>query len=325
MNKKIKNAVNYLKNKKIKIILLLALSVGFYSCGDDAEDNPTSDFPTEDKISIEQHVEQPGTLCDILEAAGIETYNVHKIKLSGFINGNDVSVIYSMPLEDADLSDVQIVGDGLSTSDNILPSNLFNTKIEQVALPKTIIEIGKEAFEKCNNLTSIVIPNSVTSINDFAFYGCSGLTSIDIQSDNCDVGDYVFKDCSSLISIKGSIGRGIIGSSAFEGCSSLSAINISETVHQISGNAFKDCTSLTSITIPQKVSSLGIRDLNNKLAKNPFSGCTTLKEIHIKGSNPPETASFDTYINITLYVPTGSKEAYKSHSIWGKFHSIIEE
>ena len=36
--------------------------------------------------------------------------------------------------------------------------------------------IGKEAFEKCENLTSITIPESVTFIDEDAFSECENLT-----------------------------------------------------------------------------------------------------------------------------------------------------
>lgn len=44
----------------------------------------------------------------------------------------------------------------------------------------SIIQIGEEAFYKCESLVSVELPNSVTSIGNGAFHYCSGLTSITI-------------------------------------------------------------------------------------------------------------------------------------------------
>ena len=47
-----------------------------------------------------------------------------------------------------------------------------------VALPRSVVEIGEEAFYECNELGKIVIPGKVRKIGDRAFYGCSGMDSI---------------------------------------------------------------------------------------------------------------------------------------------------
>ena len=58
-----------------------------------------------------------------------------------------------------------------------------------------------------------------------------------------------------------------------------------------------------------------------------FENCSALKEIHVKSSIPPtvNNSTFSTYSHVVLYVPTGSKEAYQNHNIWGKFGTIVEE
>ena len=42
---------------------------------------------------------------------------------------------------------------------------------------------------------------------------------------------------------------------------------------------------------------------------------------------PPSTYDFDemTYATATLYVPTGSKEAYATADVWSKFQTVEEE
>ena len=148
-------------------------------------------------------------------------------------------------------------------------------KIETVVIEDGVINIGKNAFFDCSNLSSITIPNSVTSIGDNAFYGCSGLTSVTIGNSVKTIGVAAFNGCSSLTSV--TIGNSVtsIGGAAFAGCSSLTSITIPNSVTSIGQAAFKGCSSLTSITIPNSVTSIG---------DFAFEGCSNLTSITIGNS-----------------------------------------
>ena len=159
-----------------------------------------------------------------------------------------------------------------------------------------VISVGNSAFEGCTGLTSVTIPNSVTSIYSNAFQGCSGLTSVTIPN--------------SVTSI---------GKDAFNNCTGLTSVTIPNSVTIIDQYAFCWCTSLTSVTIPNSVTSIGY---------DAFSVCTSLTSLYINNTTPPKLhdQAFDN-INYTwtdLYVPVGSKEAYKKASGWKNFVSISE-
>lgn len=247
-----------------------------------------------DDIMYTQHVETAGTLYDLFG-----TYEVRKLKLSGYINGTDIATMRKMPLIELDLSDAHIVGGGsyeirfyngmgttnkevFSTTDNIFPNYFYYeiSSLQSIILPKSVTEIGYCAFKGCTGLTSVEIPNSVTEI----------------------------------------------GSSVFEGCTGLTSVKIPNSVTKIGSSAFEGCTGLTSITIPSKVTSL-VTQGSLYPYSSVFADCTALKEVHVKNPTPPEIQNdtFSTYAYITLYVPAGSKEAYQNHSIWKKFGTIIEE
>ena len=59
-------------------------------------------------------------------------------------------------------------------------------------VPNGIKSVGNDAFDNCENLTSIIIPDSVTTIDYGAFSNCTSLTSITIPKSVTSIGDFVF-------------------------------------------------------------------------------------------------------------------------------------
>jgi hypothetical protein len=81
--------------------------------------------------------------------------------------------------------------------------------LTSVTIPTGVISIGEEAFSFCSNLTGITIPNSVTSIGKEAFYKCTSLTSIIIPASVTFVGREMFGSWtpSQTINIQGKANR----------------------------------------------------------------------------------------------------------------------
>ena len=113
-----------------------------------------------------------------------------------------------------------------------------------------------------------------------------------------------------------------IGKNAFRGCSELAEVHISKTVKEIGVSAFQDCTALTQIDIPDSVNSVG---------SFAFIGCTRLTEVHTHWKNSYEInfGLFVFYVygdswpqNLTIYVPDGYKDNFKSNpnGAWGEWN-----
>ena len=136
----------------------------------------------------------------------------------------------------------------------------------------------------------------MTSIENWAFEGCTGLTSINIPD--------------SMTSI---------GEGAFYGCKSLSSIDIPNSVTDIWHCAFEYCTKLASVAIPDSVTKIGW---------HAFYGCESLKTLHstiimIDDIDISYEAFEEFNIdNCTLYVPPGTRWAYRHHPVFGKFKNI---
>ena len=191
--------------------------------------------------------------------------------------------------------------------------------LTSVTIGNSVTTIGKEAFFGCSGLTSITIPNSVTTIGENAFYDCSGLTSVTIGNSVTTIEYQAFKNCTNLTSV--TIGNSVttIGGYAFNRCTGLTSVTIPNSVTTIEYQAFSDCTGLTSITIPNSVTTI---------KGGAFKNCTGLTSINLLGETPPSVGNNNftekQYVNITLYVPTGSLETYQNADTWENFWDIRE-
>ena len=169
-------------------------------------------------------------------------------------------------------------------------------KQDGYTIPSSVTSIGNGAFMNCSSLTSVTIPSSITLIGDDAFMYCSSLTSVTIPSSVTSIGDDAFNNCWRLTSI-----------------------TIPNSVTSIGDGTFMYCSSLTSITIPNSVTSIG---------HYAFVLCTGLTSIYVYPTTPIVLSSSSNVFSVkstcTLYVPTGSKEAYQAAAQWQDFSNIVE-
>ena len=101
-------------------------------------------------------------------------------------------------------------------------------------------------------------------------------------------------------------------------------------VNRIGFQAFANCTKLVSVIIPNSVTEIGVY---------AFDGCSGLKEVHCRWSNPPDFYNYmnldnvvyyyrfndSSYSSATLYIPKGTMESYQSTLPWALFEKIVEE
>ena len=111
--------------------------------------------------------------------------------------------------------------------------------IKKIVVGNGVTSIGKYAFERCYEATSVVLPTTLKTIGQYSFYGCSKLTSVVIPKGVTTIGAYAFEYCKSLVSVTGGAGVQVIGSYAFYDCKKLKTVKItSKTLKQIGGFAF---------------------------------------------------------------------------------------
>lgn len=207
--------------------------------------------------------------------------------------------------------------------------------LASIILPSALEKLGEYAFASCTSLKSITLPNRLTKINDGMFRSCGALSNIVMPSSIKSIGSSCFEKCSNLKSVYISDMRSwcgidfyskwsnpmVNGANLYLNGKELKELSIPVGVKSIKKNAFFGCTSLEAVIIPNTVDS--IREYS-------FSGCTNLKTIKCFNNVPPviaseysnsaswtsitESATSDS--KITLYVPSGCKDAYKKCNVW---------
>lgn len=159
-----------------------------------------------------------------------------------------------------------------------------------------VVGIEDRAFKGCTGLTTVMVADGVKTIGEKAFAGCSSLTSIVLPQDLSTISYALFDECVSLVNFP-----------------------IPEAVKVVEGFAFNGCQKLQAVSFPNSVDSIG---------ENIFYGCPSLKGILVGKTPAKVTANtfdrFFSFKNVTLYVPYGSKPAYKEAEYWSNFSKIYE-
>lgn len=165
------------------------------------------------------------------------------------------------------------------------------------------------AFYNCDKITSLTFEKPIT-LCSHAFDGCSGIEQIEITEENrmmLTYADFAFANCTGLKKAKIKTDKLFMGE-------------------------FINCKSLEEVTIEPYNT-----EYSGTLYKHIFYGCPNLKSITCRSAKPynftldsAEDYGYDIlesyrYQDVTLYVPTGSAQAYKEHALWKKFGNIVEK
>lgn len=150
-------------------------------------------------------------------------------------------------------------------------------------VPEGITEIGKKAFLKNQNLTSLVIAASVEKINEEAFSGCSNITSLEFlerESDNahleiCAKAFYNVNNLSQTVIFPSR--TAFIGGSAFYNAKFGSVVfnsdDKSDAKLVLDEKAFDRCTKIASVTFGSSLSSIGAGAFSSSSLKTVVLDC----------------------------------------------------
>ena len=228
----------------------------------------------------------PFEQCPALKEIVVDENNPNYSSMDGALYDKDKTTIICWPTAEGDI--------------DIMPS---------------VTTISRMAFYHCYALKSISMPGVIT-IEDYAFNNCRTLASVDMPEATM-IGDLAFTSCYALASVDMPAVT-MIGDHAFGDCSALTSVDM-PSVTTIGDVAFGDCSALTSVDIPASVTMIG---------DGAFERCSGLDSVYCHWEDPLEFNpgfGYNVYENATLYVPTGTIDAYRSVFPWSEFLNIEEK
>ena len=120
-------------------------------------------------------------------------------------------------------------------------------------IPTAVEAMGKRAFFRCTQLTTVNLGVGLKEIGVLAFMGCIRLHEISIPSTVKTIKDGTFYRCLSLTNVN--LGEGLekIGKEAFRECVRLQRLVIPPTVTKIHKKAFFRCPSLRNVVFCDEI------------------------------------------------------------------------
>ena len=176
------------------------------------------------------------------------------------------------------------------TGDVVIPSSVTYS-----GNTYTVTNIGSDAFDRSESLTSVYIPSSVTSIGNSAFYNCPVLTRINIPSSVVSIDYHAFGYCENLkrvdiTSLEAWLGiefknetsnplnsfcddpESTVTKYLYLNDVEIKDLVIPNSITTIGNYVFTGCNGLTSLTLHDAVTSIG---------EGAFNGCTGLTSIDL--------------------------------------------
>ena len=270
-----------------------------------------------------------------------ESNGLTSIKIPSTITSIGEGAFCYTSLETIDLTDAGITE---------IPLGCFGrcTSLVSAVIPASITTIGQQAFSDCNNLTTLKLEEGLETIGERAFYGCENLRvfngtdgtgsdrTFTIPASVTSIGKMAFSGmkCSIVDLSQSSIKS--LPEGAFSACSNIQKVTLPEGLETIGAQAFYDCrnTALTEITIPESVTKIGDKAFGGRGAVldtkkgESVDWISYITAYHMKSATPPtlEGVLYEAdkvSSTPTIYVPTGSLEAYKAADGWSSLN--IEE
>lgn len=214
-----------------------------------------------------------------------------------------------------------------------------------------VVAVGKRAFARCNNLTSITLNSHITRIDSAAFTGCLSLWKVKFPPKLSYIGDRAFYGCETLTYVHIPQGVAHIGTAAFSGCPAVVDITVSDknsrysdadggscimerqtgvllqgcantvmpdNTKAIGSLAFSGCTELTDLRLPPQIERIG---------ESAFAGCTSIRSVSVKAYTPPhvEENAFPPSLfgKARLNVPPETISLYIEAAVWKDFRQLF--
>ena len=201
--------------------------------------------------------------------------------------------------EDVEYTVVSIADQAFDVLQNQSAKNLHLTSVD---FSGASVEIGKNAFRYCKDLTEVIGADNITKIPYGAFSSCDKLERISKLSSLTDIDTFAFMYCVSLEELDGLEWQSMthIGQQAFANDTILKlelTENTFKNLTSIGGGAFSGCSGVTGkVVLPECITEIpesafsgtGITDVDfsdiTSIGKQAFSNCEGITKLNISDS-----------------------------------------
>lgn len=245
-----------------------------------------------------------------------------KIRVTGIVDRSDFYYLSKLTnMEILDVENVKILATydsegNVKYPEDFLPENSFMgcKSIKKISMPDNIKGIGSWAFAE-SSIEEIYIPKSVKEIGYQAFFYCKKLTKAIIDGEIEKTPRSLFSQCSALTEVTLPQTLKILDYEAFYKCTALENVELPASLTTIGEGAFEN-TSVTKLIIPAKVEFI------DKLA---FVD-SEIDELTCEG--PAADAHLQSFTeeqkkNVTVKVHDVDIDSYLDHVVWSQFKHII--
>ena len=178
-----------------------------------------------------------------------------------------------------------ILHDGLV---DIGPKAFYNSSIRNINIPKTVRNIGNEAFSRCNELIEVKFDINIQlyAINSKLFYECYQLKYVNIPMSVNVIRSFAFSKCINLMFTK------------------QYALYLHSSIQEVENNAFEHCQSIKNIIIEQRDKII--------LGDRAFYGCLGIEDKRAPGFLTSLFQGYHSGIDTYLFLPPQrNNEFYK--------------
>jgi hypothetical protein len=168
-----------------------------------------------------------------------------------------------------------------------------------------VVNIGANAFEKCDKIKEVILPNTITSISRRAFQG-AGLIKVNIPDSVNSIGGRVF-GCPFLKELTIPAGVRLMDGPPTDHCKALEKIQVdpaNENFASVDGVLYdKQISTLLNVPAGFKNKNLKVPNTVKMIGDLAFRGCEQLKTIQIpKDTQIGPNAFFDAqHIRVIRY------------------------
>ena len=273
-------------------------------------------------------------LCYNLETISVDENNKFYTAVDNVLFNREMTKIIRYPAAKPD------VAYEIPNTVTTINQNCFEacSNLMAVNIPASVNEMGYGVFQQCDNLITVTISDGVTVIGEDAFRSCKRLAHIHIPASVRQIGRedrspenaFFWSDALMEITVDENnpyfmSDGGILYSkdksiiAAYPPALTASEFTVPYGVTKISSCCFTGTENLKSIHFPETVVAYDNAAIN--------ISNSTLQSLTVMATAPVaiEKNAFSTAVySATLYVPSGTVEAYKNATGWKEFKSIVE-